>query len=145
MFFWCYHIVFTQFFLVIFCPSSTVIGNKQENPVFFTGFPVMKTGFPCENVNTGNPVLIIGNGFAVYLQILQEHLETESPWNISTATIWSFISSNSALKPSWRVTFNWKSLLLIKGVYRSFMRPVRLLKCNRKLLLGQNSVRFLCQ
>ena len=62
-------------------------------------------------MNTGNPVFIIGNGFAVYLQILQEHLET---------------------------------LLLIRGVYRSFMRPVRLLKCNRKLLLGQNSVYVFC-
>ena len=59
-------IVFTKF-----CPSLLEgrIGNKQENPVFFTNF----------FVNTGNPVLNIGNGFAVYFQILQEHLETKTP------------------------------------------------------------------
>ena len=109
----------------------------------------MKTGFPCENVNSENPVLIIGNGFAVHLQILQEHLETESPWNISTVTIWSLILSNifDEMKGIETILngYFWLKIFIVNQESLQIFNATCAIKCNRKLLLGQNSVRFLCQ
>ena len=47
----------TNFFMYVFVQLCKT-GNKQGNPLDITGFPAMKTGFPCENLNTGKPCFI---------------------------------------------------------------------------------------
>ena len=55
--------MFQFIFLEVFYSLQGRAGNKQGNSVFITGFPAMKTRFPCENLIKGNAYFISGNGW----------------------------------------------------------------------------------
>ena len=72
---------FKDFFFHVFIQLGKT-GNKQVNPLDITGLPATKTGFHCENLNTGKPCFLYNESVCCRKKYVSVKDDKSTIWKI---------------------------------------------------------------